>query len=267
MRKKNLRYFFLTLIMALLIILPTFALIGAYSLTRISSVAESISDIPATKPTEEDSKSILLITDEQNPAFMILKFDAFGKSVVNLAIPSDIVVSEEENIVDTLSYGGPAMVTTKLESLLDVRIDYYCLLSSEQLSSLTINFKPATPSVEISERLNIPDQHVISPEYAKSLVEDAPNESKQLVRSICFSLLLEENMEIMFAEIPARIKELSGNINSNIGSEEIYRLTKIFSLLPYETVNYYAATLSGEQNDVGTMLSDDDKEKAMDLLA
>ncbi len=266
MRRKNIRYFFLTLIMALLIILPTFALIGAYSLTRVSSVAEPISNVPVIKPTEEDNRNILLIVDEQNPMFMILKFDAFGKSVVNLTMPSDLLVSEDETLIDMMNYGGPAMVTTGLESLLDIGIDYYCLINPEQLSTLTVNFKAATPSSEISERLDIPQQHVVSVDYAENLIAMASDDEKQLIRSICYSLLLEENMQIMSAEIPARIKEINGNINTNIGSEEIYRLTKIFSLLPYETVNYYAVTLSGEHTNDGVLISERDMEKAAELL-
>ncbi len=273
MHKRNIRYFLLTLIMALLIILPTFALIGAYSITRVRSVAEPVGDVPATRPTEEDDRNILLIVEGESTAFMLIKFDAFGGSVVSLAMPDNLILSGDATVKSVLERGGPAMVTVELEKLLEVGIDYYCMLNESQLATLTLNLKPATPSSEIQERIDIPSGHVLSYDYAQELIAKATDGEQLLVRSVCYSLLLEANMEIMQAEIPARVNELPGDINSNIGSEGLYRLTKIFSLLPYETVNYYAATLSGDEvminddgNNTGVIINENDKNKAAELL-
>ncbi len=266
MHKKNLRYFFLTLIMALLIILPTVALIGAYSITRVRTVAEPVENVPITKPTEEDDRNILLVTTGENNSFMLLKFDAFGRSVVSLALPENMLVNETDTADSLLEKGGPAMVTTELERLFDLTIDYYSMLTHQELLLLTQNFVPASLTEDIADRLSLPEDYEVTPLTAVQLIEQAEEKDVQLVRSICYSLLLEANMEIMQAEIPAAFKDISATINSNIAAEELYRLAKIFSLLPYEKVNYYAATLSGEQADNGIAISESDIEKAVGLL-
>ncbi len=266
MRKNNLRYFFLTLIMALLIILPTVALIGAYSITRVRSVAEPVENVPITKPTEEDSRNVLLVTTGEDSSFMLLRFDAFGRSVVALALPSDTFINESNTAATVLEKGGPAMVTTELEALFGVSVDYYCMLTQQQLLTLTQNFVPATMTEDISQRFSLPTNYEITPLESQKLIEQAEPQDVHIMRSICYSLLLEANMEIMQAEIPAGMKDLSGDINTNIAAEELYRLAKIYSLLPYEKVNYYAATLSGEHTGDGIVISQSDIEKAVGLL-
>ncbi len=264
MYKRKLKYFFATLIISLLIILPTFILIGAYSVSNVLSVGETVQDVPLVRSTAEDEKNILLIKSGDNPSFILLRFDAFDAKVVSLTFKNDLLVEAQNNAHELLEQGGPAMVTTELETLLDIDIDYFCMLDESQMMTLTRGFKAATPSPSISERFSALAGQSISPSEIAKLVKENPED--ELLRTVCYSLMLEANMGIMGTEIPTAMQELDGKINTNLDAEGLQRLTKIFNLLPYEKVNYYAATLSGEDTQSGMVINSSDLDKAQELM-
>ncbi len=264
MLKRKLKYFFVTLIVSLLIILPAFILIGAYSVSNVMFVGESADDTVQIRPTAEDNKNILFIRSGEEAKFTLMRFDAFGARVVSLTFPNELIINSQNNALELLELGGPAMVTTELETLLEVDIDYYCMMDEDSLKIMTGAFRSATPSLNIIERVPVLEGEALDIPHALQLISENPND--ELLRTVCYSLLLEANMEVMAAEIPLSVQNLEGNINSNIGAEGLYRLTKIFSLLPYENVNYYAATLSGEETENGVQINSSDLEKARELL-
>ncbi len=264
MFKRKLKYFFVTLIVSLLIILPAFILIGAYSVSNVMFVGESVDDTVQIRPTAEDNKNLLLIRSGEEAKFTLLRFDAFGARVVSLTFPNELVINSQDNALELLERGGPAMVTTELEALLEIDIDYYCMMDEDSFKIMTGAFKSASPSLNIIERIPLLEGETLDVPLATKLIAENPND--ELLRTVCYSLLLEANMEIMAAEIPLSLQNIEDSINSNIGAQGLYRLTKIFSLLPYENVNYYAATLSGEETENGVRINSFDLEKARELL-
>ncbi len=264
MYKRKLKYYFLTLIISLLIILPTFILIGAYSVSNVLLVGDTVEDVPLTRPTAEDSKNVLMIKEGNTPSFVLLRFDAMSAKVVSLTFPSNLIVSARENATELLEVGGPAMVTTELETLLEIDIDYYIMLDSTELLTLVKSFRAATPSPNIEQRVPLFAGTSVSVSDIVELIAENPDD--ELLRTVCYSLMLEANMDIMHTEIPTAMQDLSGEVNTNIDAQGLQRLTKIFSLLPYETVNYYAATLSGEEGEHGVHINASDLDKAQELM-
>ncbi len=263
--KRTIGYYFLSLSLTLLVIVPIFALVGVYRYSDIVPTDNDVTGVPISVADIDDAKNILLVIDDIN-SFVLLRFDALQREIVTLCISPDIMLADR-TAVQTLEYAGAGLVTTQLEEVLGVEIHYFYQLDKEQLLSLSADFASAVAGEEVSGRFEQLSDTEISPVIAAQLIAQQQPEDTLLMRSVCYSLLLQENLDRIHETTPDRIRALSGEVVTNIPAQDIYHLEEIFGLLRYSNVNYYAATLVGEQSDDGFVPTEDDLDKVTQLLS
>lgn len=262
----NFKYFTVAFVMSLLIIVPVFALAGAYQYARAVPVVDNQTGVVVATPTANDAKNILLVTTGDEIGFMLLRFDALQKKVITLSLSPQLIVKDQSTAMQALGYAGPAHVMTCVEELLGIKIDYFYYLSEEQLMHLCINMTGTTAGTDIAKQLPQLSGIEIETETARKMIAKEKGRQKQLLRAVLYSLLLESNSQKLDAELPNKMRAISNDVKSNIGAVDIYSLTKIWNLNKTQKINYYAATLWGEETEEGITLSKEDSEKAKKLL-
>lgn len=131
------KIFLCSFLCSMLCILPLFLLLlrGGQAAAPVRAEAQGV---PVEAPRAGDSCNLLLVTQQQDePAFLLLRFDALQGKINGAVLPKETIVLYEKQPVllgECYQTAGPAKARDALSETFSLRIDHYLNLSGETLA-------------------------------------------------------------------------------------------------------------------------------------
>ena len=241
--------FWLSLAATLAVILPLYLIVMAARLLTPTAVQNTKTDVPLASAGVGDYKNFLLVTENPEPVFALMRFDAV-QNAVNIAfiMPETVLLQNGAPVTaaEAFSEAGPAALAQNLTETFSVRVDNYMKISADELVLCTSAL--GSVNMDMSRLGVIKDlttlkkfaynggEGDITTASARVILQqsDAEAHAKQTARANIYrSFFQSENADIY--ECCRRILSADG-ILCNINAVEKEEYLRIFSFLQREDI-------------------------------
>lgn len=218
---QNFKIFLVTFLSSLCIVFAGFGALYWLSAPSPQTAGTNQNNIPITKATISDSKTILVYLHSQTDgAFLLIKLNAVNNSASVTAIPADYYISHRSRtLAQSFEYAGIMQCVQDLSEHLDTDINYHLDLDCEKLPQFDLSF------ISAGTASDIPFTDLLS---LASLTAQAIKNNISEIQSLFLPI------------IPANFSYLY----TNMGKTEIAHISRILTLLVQNNADFDCTVLT-----------------------
>lgn len=222
--------------------------------------------VPIAKPGVNDSKTIFLCIGEENPFFFIFKFNAIEGKISTVCISPDYIYkSTEKSITESFNKAGVMQCVYDTNNEFNINIDYFLQTSWKNLKYLTENFKEFD-IYSIKDSIPNTVQEFLVKDADKidcnSLINAIEKVSISLTdtKGLNFlsqtaDLIIKNNISNLSNATENTLKKNYNRFNTNINTEDMTTLNRIFQFLTAHGVEYYNETITPDNKNVEEIIN------------
>lgn len=265
--------FFTGFSLTLSVLLPLYAGVFLWQITRPAQTDAPGYQVPIASPTEEDSKTFLIISQNgQSLHFVLVRADALENLLCVSALPEETVVlagGKARTLKEALAYAGPAFAADALRETLSIQIDHYVFAKASVLAEIAEPVGQA--QVELPEEVSAKSEEgyeiyhraagkaVLSPKEGCNLLyygAFTPAQRLSLVNSL-YSSLLSGGLSQLSSVLPDGYRKYSSSLTSNLSAADLYTYESIFGFLGRLSPTVTTSVMPGNWQNGRYELNDD----------